>query len=383
MKNILFDLRSTQPLDNQKFHGGGEYSKIIFIELAKKVTDLSCVYHKNLYLDEEIIEICKKKKFKMFDLDALCFQKVLDDNSFDLFYSGLPTAYKNKTIDFGNCKYLGTIHGLRDLEYVFDKYQLFYRNTWKDIIKYILNKYIPSFLFNRNWLKYDKLFSNPKFNVVVVSEHTKASLQVFYPQFNCKNIPVYYSPSTMQDIQDKVVEPYYTDKYWLIISGGRWLKNSFRAALAFDQLFSERPDIQGKVIITGVKNVKYLKRYLKNFSRFELLDYVDNIDLKRLYKGAYGFVYPTLNEGFGYPPLEAMKFGIPVLASSFSSIPEICRDAVMYFNPLSVSEIKNRIIQLEDTEIHNNYASKGIVRYKEVLHRQNFDLENLINYIVN
>jgi glycosyltransferase involved in cell wall biosynthesis len=55
--------------------------------------------------------------------------------------------------------------------------------------------------------------------------------------------------------------------------------------------------------------------------------------LAEAYAGAKLFVYPSLNEGFGFPPLEAMSVGCPVLASRVSSIPEVCRDAPFYFDP--------------------------------------------------
>ncbi len=55
--------------------------------------------------------------------------------------------------------------------------------------------------------------------------------------------------------------------------------------------------------------------------------------LAEAYVGAKLFVYPSLNEGFGFPPLEAMSVGCPVLASRVSSIPEVCQDAPFYFDP--------------------------------------------------
>src|SRR5260370_31775421 len=53
--------------------------------------------------------------------------------------------------------------------------------------------------------------------------------------------------------------------------------------------------------------------------------------LAQLYADARLFVYPSLYEGFGFPPLEAMSLGCPVLATRTSSLPEICRDAAFYF----------------------------------------------------
>jgi glycosyltransferase involved in cell wall biosynthesis len=55
--------------------------------------------------------------------------------------------------------------------------------------------------------------------------------------------------------------------------------------------------------------------------------------LAEAYSGAQLLVYPSLCEGFGFPPLEAMALGCPVLVSNTSSLPEVCRDAPFYFDP--------------------------------------------------
>jgi glycosyltransferase involved in cell wall biosynthesis len=60
---------------------------------------------------------------------------------------------------------------------------------------------------------------------------------------------------------------------------------------------------------------------------------IDDSRLSGIYRGASLFIYPSLHEGFGFPPLEAMSVGCPVLVSSTSSLPEICGDAANYFDP--------------------------------------------------
>jgi glycosyltransferase involved in cell wall biosynthesis len=67
--------------------------------------------------------------------------------------------------------------------------------------------------------------------------------------------------------------------------------------------------------------------------RVALLPRVDEMQLGKLYSQAVLFVYPSLYEGFGMPPLEAMSAGCPVLVSRSSSLPEICGDAAHYFDP--------------------------------------------------
>lgn len=82
--------------------------------------------------------------------------------------------------------------------------------------------------------------------------------------------------------------------------------------------------------------------------------------LASLYQNAYLFVYPTLNEGFGYPPIEAMQFATPVICSAITSTTEICGDSVLYFNPYSIDEIKNRILMMENPKIREFYVKKEL-----------------------
>jgi glycosyltransferase involved in cell wall biosynthesis len=76
------------------------------------------------------------------------------------------------------------------------------------------------------------------------------------------------------------------------------------------------------------------------------LGYVTDHQLKHLYENAVCFVYPSVYEGFGLPPLEAMSCGCPVLVSNAASLPEICGDAALYFDPLNPEEIGEKILLL-------------------------------------
>ncbi len=77
-----------------------------------------------------------------------------------------------------------------------------------------------------------------------------------------------------------------------------------------------------------------------------LLGYVEDQMLAELYKNASLFVFPSLNEGFGFPPLEAMQYGVPVAASGVSSLPEVLDKAALFFDPLDVSSITRAIFTL-------------------------------------
>jgi glycosyltransferase involved in cell wall biosynthesis len=76
--------------------------------------------------------------------------------------------------------------------------------------------------------------------------------------------------------------------------------------------------------------------------------------LKALYQHAAGLVFPSLYEGFGLPPLEAMRCGCPVAASSAASIPEVCSQAVLYFDPHSSEEMISAMQELLDNASTGN-----------------------------
>ena len=82
--------------------------------------------------------------------------------------------------------------------------------------------------------------------------------------------------------------------------------------------------------------------------------------LKNLYKNATAFVYPSLYEGFGIPPLEAMSLNCPVICSNTSSIPEVVGNAGKYFNPLDIGDIRNAIESvLESESLKKDLISRG------------------------
>jgi glycosyltransferase involved in cell wall biosynthesis len=73
------------------------------------------------------------------------------------------------------------------------------------------------------------------------------------------------------------------------------------------------------------------------------IGYVSDQELRALYESAGCFVFPSFYEGFGLPPLEAMCCGCPVVASRAASLPEICGEAAIYFDPKSPEDIAEKI----------------------------------------
>lgn len=94
--------------------------------------------------------------------------------------------------------------------------------------------------------------------------------------------------------------------------------------------------------------------------RLRLLDFLPRDELEALYANAALLAFPSLYEGFGLPPLEAMSHGCPVLTSETSSLPELCGDAALYVDPFSVSDLRAKLTMLlESDSLRRQLALKG------------------------
>ena len=384
--NLLFNLVAVQPIHSAKFHGGGSYGEVIFWALVKRGVQFSCAYDSRKYLDPMILDACKTQNIPLFDINEKTPQQIIDENQIDTFYTPLYSLEKKWDINVKD--FVFTWHGVRALEMQY---------SWAGVgfAKKLGQKFEALVRYRESWKKH---YYKPKYQAlaarmaegkartITVSEHSRASIKSFFPELLDLEIPVFYSPMTAYEPEGFLPPGVAAKKYFLLTSGARWEKNNLRAAMAFDELVgmyqSQGKSFDYKMVITGAANPKAYLRHLKHKDRFVLLGYVENRELEFLHQNAYAFVFPSLNEGFGYPPVQSMRYGVPVAASGTTSIPEVCGDAVLYFDPYSVSEIKNRLVQLLDSKIYDEYAARAPKRYLEVHTRQIADLEEAVNFIL-
>ena len=100
--------------------------------------------------------------------------------------------------------------------------------------------------------------------------------------------------------------------------------------------------------------------------RLRCLGAVDEADLPLLYAGAAAFAYPSLYEGFGLPPLEAMACGAPVVTSNTSSLPEVVGEAAVLVDPTSVDSVRDGLAAvLADGERRRALRAAGLARAAE------------------
>jgi glycosyltransferase involved in cell wall biosynthesis len=97
--------------------------------------------------------------------------------------------------------------------------------------------------------------------------------------------------------------------------------------------------------------------------RIVLAGFVPDDELAALYSGATAFVYPSLYEGFGLPPLEAMTCGVPVIASNTSSLPEVVGEAGILLDPHDADGLSQAMLALyRDGRLRAELAARSLAR---------------------
>lgn len=209
--------------------------------------------------------------------------------------------------------------------------------------------------------------------IVAVSNTVKNDILNLFPRIDTSKIEVVYhgvdkrfsrvvNVMKLDSVRNRYQLP---DKFILFVGNLEPKKNINRIIEAFSDLKAER-QIEHKLVIAGKKGWKYATifelcktRNLHNDIIFP--GYIDENDIPALYSMASAFIFPSLDEGFGLPVLEAMACGCPVIASSQGALPEISGGACPLADPYNVSSIASAILNvLEHTDYRNTIIAKGL-----------------------
>lgn len=386
MKKILFDLLSSQPIGSSKYHGGGEYIKTIFGKMVEEYSDkieIIPFYNNEKFIDDWIIALIRSKKLKCYTIKSQEeIKEVASQTDPDIFFSGLPAKYSRNWFP-KSTKIIGTIHGLRKIEKPHDEYEYKYNDGITNLkTKFKLTKWKivgNSEKYRNKFIVEQKKVIDFLDEIICVSEHTKYALKYYYSGIKNKTVKMFYSPKKSVDLNDTPLsEEVVSGEYILLLGGDRWLKNPYRALKAIDSLY-DKDYLNGiKTVVVG-KTSQCIRKEMKNNENYIWLEYVDSNVLEDLYKNCSVFVYPTLNEGFGYPPLEAMHYNRTCVVSAVCSLQEICGDAVYYVNPYDTEEIANRILRASDIKIDENKVRE---QYEKISRKQDMDLNELCEFIL-
>jgi glycosyltransferase involved in cell wall biosynthesis len=160
-----------------------------------------------------------------------------------------------------------------------------------------------------------------------------------------------------QSALQRVLRRYGIDfDYILYVGEISHRKNIIRLLRAYHRLKEKDKLKQRKLVLVGKGTIDTEKivsemRRLNLESNVMFTGYVPDEDLPFLYNGACIFAFPSLYEGFGIPPLEAMRCQVPVVASSSTSIPEVVGTGALLFDPYNVEDIADKLEQVLDQKI--------------------------------
>jgi len=197
-------------------------------------------------------------------------------------------------------------------------------------------------------------------SILCISESTKQDLLERYPSLEDRvTVTLLATELNESYINENAAVPAHP--YYLYVGARGDYKNFDRLLIAFAQIIPKFPDLTLCVV-----GSLFSKEEHKRIAELNLTQNVEHYgaasdgQLAKLYKSSIAFVYPSLYEGFGIPPLEAMSCGTAVIASNTSSIPEVVGDAGLLFDPTSTDELIDRLLfLLEHPSDRNLLIEKG------------------------
>ncbi|NMB90815.1 MAG: glycosyltransferase family 4 protein, partial [Chloroflexi bacterium] len=231
--------------------------------------------------------------------------------------------------------------------------------------------------------------------VITVSAQSQADILRYYalPAEKVTVIPIArdprFCPLPPEAVRPVLERHHIRGAYILYVGSLQPRKNLLRLLAAYRRLRAWSPG--WRLVIVGARNYRQSIPVVAAIQDLGLEEwvqftgFVEEEDLPALYNGADLFVFPSLYEGFGLPPLEAMACGVPVVTSNVSSLPEVVGDAALLVDPYQEEQIYTAMRRvLEDPQLAEDLRHKGLQRaarftwqrmaeetlavYREVLH---------------
>jgi len=349
--NIAVDIRCL--MDNQ-ITGVGEYTfellkallekdnsnqYYLFYNSAKKVSvpefNKSNAHYVKFSYPNKLLNLMMTV-FKYPKLDSLINKRV--KQNIDLF------IFPN--IGFVNCScpYIITCH---DLSYkIFPRFFTLKSQLWHKIVN-------PK-----------RLFSRAK-KVIAVSQNTKDDLMSIYKLSSEKVEVIHSGLSSIYKVLDKsdpgkeIVRNKYKlpNEFYLYLGTLEPRKNIETLIDAFSKIKSDK-----HLVIAGKPGWKFreILKKSKHNKNVHIVNYVDTEDKVYIYNMAHSFVFPSYYEGFGFPPLEAMACGLPVISSHTAALPGILKQAPIYINPYNVNDCVQAMKILDNQIVYQRSQIKSL-----------------------
>ena len=336
-------------VDCRKINDGG---------IGTYLRNLLCQWHKlnvpaKFFLfcnsrDEELFElptdfaepiVIRAQKYSMSELFS--FSKPLANIKADLFFT------PHYTLGFNlPCPSVVTIHDLIHIRF---------KPRFSS-----LGRYYAKFMINRA--------GKSSVVVLTVSENTKKDIQMYFPKWSNKVSVVYPAADTdifkqcpRKEIVDFKRKKLLPDDFVLYAGALRLYKNP-------QALVEIANKLKLPVVIASQDQGIFNKEVMPALDDKKMMCIVNaknHNEMALLYNGARLFVFPSLYEGFGLPPLEAMACGLPVVCSNRASLPEVVGDSALMFSPDNVSDMLDKVnLFWHDKSMRDKLRARGLKRVR-------------------
>lgn len=389
--NILYDQTEAQTLF---FNGAAQYAQTVFFKLISAIerypnVHIYSLYHSDKAFKYEKLSLDNLKGLRgvsSIDYKGKSLRTVIVENHINMLFITCAQSFCDLSLgDINNipCKVVCVIHDLFDEEMARSKAQLFQYFTFRPLqfVRYCLSRTyvrLRSFHLTDRTSKMLSMLTSNDVDIITVSEYSKCSILCNFPQIKSR-IHVWASPLDTENSDNNETNNNELSeliksgkKYFLLLSADRIMKNGDRMIRAFQRYVN----IMNKdyYLVT----VGYSK---KEFDKHISLPFLKYSDLLHAYKSCHALLYPSMFEGYGYPPLEAMRFNKPVLCSYSCSMPEVLGDAPIYFNPIYETDMFAALTKF-DALSYEELSKRSHAQYEIAVHKQNDDMQHLVETIM-
>jgi GT2 family glycosyltransferase/glycosyltransferase involved in cell wall biosynthesis len=401
-RHVLVDLFFCQP----GYHGGGEYGKAVFRGLAGAAAARSdatiwAALDPALHIDPWVLAECRRLAIRVIAVRSYAdIVSLVNSGRFDAFFCPAIVVYTGyeymrragTRLPFtgGRTRIIGTLHDIRDLQLIRDREAItaaLVRAGWRPQAAgpgSFLAASVPEPAALSSM--YAAICHDPQVDTLVtVSRYCLGEIEAeFAPP------PGRFVVLSSAEKDRPQPTPYHGHgiaadgrPFALVLHASRPEKNAPSVAAAFDRLFAVGDPFglaDLRVVFVGISSLDELGLGgLAHPERFTAIPEVPPGQLEYLLERARMLVYASFNEGFGYPPVEAMRYGTPAVVADVAAIPEVCGDAAVSCDPRDVDSIAGAILQAW----HDPPARDRIVgRHAAIVTRQRRDLLDLVRLVL-
>lgn len=389
---ILFDLYTPQCFVG----GAGEYIRKVFYTLLEAIREQSLDVEVVALVDSSFAggrfaypdlspEHLRTLSVEVADVSGRTLLQVLSEHRIDKVFVGAAQYWGGAfDVESLTCPVVCVVHDLCNEEFAVSNVEwALYLDSLPRLLKTRLVAFLRQLRHPRSGVKrmlpiMRMARQNRAFQLVTVSHYSSSSL-AFHFDYPQERVKVLFSPARVSHADEAIANPTLQalvregKKYYLMLSANRVPKNARKALRAFQRFAQTEAGRDACFVTVGYPT--------SQFPNHVVLPYLSESDLAQAMRHCYALLFPSIFEGFGYPPVEAMSYGKPVLAANVTSIPEVLGDAAIYFSPFYESDIFRALHALTDAN-YETYVQKSLARSAEVAARQQADLDTLVRLLV-